>query len=116
LPLLFLGIRSAVALIALAAFVAGVSLAVFSVQWTTTLQREVPTQVLSRVSAYDWFGSLVFLPLGMALVGPVSSMIGITTTLIGCGVLMFLLILATLMVPSVVRLTAPVHDKELGAN
>ena len=112
LPLFFLGTRSVVTLIALAAFVAGVSLAVFSVQWTTTLQREVPTQVLSRVSAYDWFGSLVFLPLGMALVGPVSSMIGITTTLVGCGVLMFLLILATLMVPSVVRLTAPVHDKE----
>lgn len=110
LPLFFLGARWAVSFIALAAFVAGVSLAVFSVQWTTTLQREVPPQVLSRVSAYDWFGSLVFLPLGMALVGPVSSKIGITTTLVGCGALIFLLIIATLMVPSVVRLTAPVHD------
>jgi len=112
LPLFFLATRSYVALIALSAFVAGVSLAVFSVQWTTTMQREIPAHVLSRVSAYDWFGSLVFLPLGMALVGPVASKAGITTTLVGCGVLMIFLIVVTLLVPSVARLTAPVHDEE----
>ena len=89
------------------AFITGASIAVFSVQWTTTMQREIPAHMLSRVSAYDWFGSLVFLPLGMALVGPVASEIGITTTLVGCGVLMVLLILATLLVPSVIRLTVP---------
>jgi MFS family permease len=111
LPLFVLATRSAVALIALAAFITGVSIAVFSVQWTTTMQREIPAHVLSRVSAYDWFGSLVFLPLGMALVGPVASEIGITTTLVGCGVLMILLMLATLLVPSVVRLTVPIQNE-----
>jgi len=114
LPLFFLATRSAVALIALAAFLAGGFIAVFSVQWTTTMQREIPAHVLSRVSAYDWFGSLVFLPLGMALVGPVASRIGITTTLVGCGGIMILLILATLLVPSVIRLTAPVQSNEKG--
>jgi hypothetical protein len=114
LPLFILAARSAVALIALAAFITGVSIAVFSVQWTTTMQREIPVHVLSRVSAYDWFGSLVFLPLGMALVGPVASEIGMTTTLVGCGVLMVLLMLTTLLVPSVVRLTAPTHEEETG--
>lgn len=107
LPLFFLATRSAVVLIALAAFFAGLSMAVFSVQWTTTMQREIPASVLSRVSAYDWFGSLVFLPLGMALVGPVSSTFGITSTLVGCGVIMIVLLVTTLMIPSVVRLTAP---------
>jgi predicted MFS family arabinose efflux permease len=111
LPLFVLAARSAVALIALAAFITGVSIAVFSVQWTTTIQREIPAHVLSRVSAYDWFGSLVFLPLGMALVGPVASEIGITTTLVGCGVVMVLLMLATLLVPSVVRLTVPMQNE-----
>jgi hypothetical protein len=114
LPLFFVATRSAVIVIAVSAFLAGAFIAVFSVQWTTTMQREIPTHVLSRVSAYDWFGSLVILPIGMALAGPVASKIGITTTLVGCGVLIFLLIVATLLVPSVVRLTAPSEGKETG--
>jgi MFS family permease len=107
LPLFFIATRSPTALIAMFGFLAGGFITVFSVQWTTTLQREVPANVLSRVSAYDWFGSLVFLPIGMALVGPLASRIGITTTLVGSGVLMMLLILAVLAVPSVSRLQAP---------
>jgi Transmembrane secretion effector len=109
LPLFFLASRSSTVIIALASFVAGISLAVFSVQWTTTLQREIPARVLSRVSAYDWFVSLVFLPVGMTLAGPVASRIGITTTLVGSGLLMLVLTLTTLMVPAVVKLRAPVH-------
>jgi hypothetical protein len=112
LPLFFLATRSAVVAIALSAFVAGAFMAVFMVQWTTTIQREIPAQILSRVSAYDWFGSLVFVPIGMALAGPVASRIGITTTLVGCGVLIALLTLATLMIPSVFRLTAPSHAQD----
>ena len=63
--------------------------------------------MLSRVSAYDWFGSLALMPIGMALVGPLSSRIGITATLVGSGVLMMALILSVLTVPSVIRLRAP---------
>ena len=110
LPLFFIATRSPTALIAMFGFLAGGFITVFSVQWTTTLQREVPANVLSRVSAYDWFGSLVFLPIGMALVGPLASRIGITTTLVGSGVLMMLLILAVLAVPSVSRLQAPARS------
>ncbi len=107
LPLFFLAARSATAAVSAAAFVGGLFAAVFLVQWTTTMQREIPDHVLSRVSAYDWFGSLVFTPVGMALAGPVASKIGIRTTLVGCGALIILFVVATLFVPSVVRLTAP---------
>jgi hypothetical protein len=41
----------------------------------------VPPESLSRVSAYDWFGSLAFQPLGLAIWGPVSAAIGITAAL-----------------------------------
>jgi hypothetical protein len=34
------------------------------------------------VSAYDWFGSVAFVPLGYILVGPLSSALGIRLTLI----------------------------------
>jgi len=53
----------------------------FNTLWETTLQRNVPVDVLSRVSAYDWFGSLTFLPLGFAIVGPLSDAIGVSATL-----------------------------------
>jgi len=58
-----------VPVISVGAFLGGVALAIFETQWQTTMQREVPAEVLSRVSAYDWFGSLVFLPLGYRACG-----------------------------------------------
>lgn len=107
LPLFFIAHRSPTAIIATVAFFAGLLVTVFSVQWSTTMQREIPADSLSRVSAYDWFGSLVLLPISMAIVGPLSAVVGVTTTLVGSGALMILLILAVLTVPSVIRLRAP---------
>lgn len=111
LPLFFIAHRSPTAIIATAAFLAGLFVTVFSVQWSTTIQREIPSDVLSRVSAYDWFGSLVLLPVGMALVGPLSAIVGVTTTLVGSGALMVVLILLVLMVPSVVQLRGPAQSE-----
>src|SRR5581483_7710709 len=59
----------------------GVAMGFFMAVWQTTLQREIPPDRLSRVSSYDWMGSLAFLPAGLALAGPVSDAIGIRTTL-----------------------------------
>jgi hypothetical protein len=49
--------------------------------WESTLQRHIPAESLSRVSSYDWFGSLAFYPLGLAIWGPVAGAIGIATAL-----------------------------------
>ncbi len=110
LPLFFLASRSPTVLIAIIGFLAGGFITVFAVQWSTTLQREIPSDVLARVSAYDWFGSLILLPIGMALAGPLATDVGITTTLVGSGLLMILLILAVLAVPSVSRLRVTDSD------
>ncbi len=67
----------------------------------TTMQREVPSEILSRVSAYDWFGSLVFLPIGTALVGPIAHVCGLRATIVGATVLLVIFIGGTLLVPSV---------------
>ncbi len=53
--------------------------------WESTLQRHIPIESLSRVSAYDWFGSFAFAPLGMALWGPVAQVIGIEPALLLAG-------------------------------
>jgi hypothetical protein len=45
------------------------------------LQRHVAPAALSRVSAYDWFGSLAFQPVGLAIAGPLAAGLGESTTL-----------------------------------
>jgi hypothetical protein len=81
LPIALLALRIGVAPVAIGAFCAGVGGSIFGVLWETTLQREVPAEALSRVSAYDWFGSTATLPLGFALVGPLSHTFGISGAL-----------------------------------
>jgi MFS family permease len=106
-PLLGLAYRAPVVVIAVGALVAGLGVSIFSTLWVTTMQREIPSEILSRVSAYDWFGSLVFLPIGMALIGPVEHVLGLRPTIIGAAALLVIFIGATLLVPSVVQMRAP---------
>jgi len=69
------------AAIAAGTFVAGIGLMLGDVVWDSTLQRNVPPETLSRVSSYDWFGSLAFYPLGLIIWGPVSDAIGVDSAL-----------------------------------
>lgn len=103
-PLLGLAFGLPVALVAAGALMGGISFSVFGTLWDTTLQRNVPREVLSRVSAYDWLGSLVFVPIGEAAVGPVAHVIGFRAALAGSAALLALAVTAVLFVPSVTRL------------
>src|SRR5690606_27784131 len=47
--------------------VTGICLEVFGVSWMTALHQEIPEEKLSRISAYDWFGSVALVPLATAL-------------------------------------------------
>lgn len=105
-PLLALASRAPVAVIAAGACAMGASMAVLLALWNTTVQREVPAEVLSRVSSYDLFGSLVFLPVGYAIVGPVSEVVGIRATFPGASVWCVASAAGVLAVPSVRKLTA----------
>ncbi len=82
LPIVLLALPASAAVIALAAVLGGGGAMVFNTLWETTLQRHVPVEALSRVSAYDWFGSLTLAPIGFAIVGPLSDAIGVSTTLV----------------------------------
>jgi hypothetical protein len=61
--------------------VCGIGLAIHLALWFTVFQRHVPEESRSRVSSYDALGSFVLMPLGSAVAGPVSSLIGIAPTL-----------------------------------
>ncbi len=81
LPLAFLAAAPSVALIACGALLSGAGMALAISLWESTLQRHVPGESLSRVSSYDWFGSLAFYPLGLAIWGPVAAVIGVSVSL-----------------------------------
>lgn len=81
LPLAFLAADLPVPLIAGGALLSGAGMALAISVWESTLQRRIPGEALSRVSSYDWFGSLAFYPLGLAVWGPVAALIGISVSL-----------------------------------
>jgi hypothetical protein len=107
LPWLLLGFGAPLWTAVGGAFVVGLSLTVFGVLWTTTMQREIPAAVLSRVSAYDMLGSLMFGPIGLLLAGPAAVLVGARVALIGCGVVILTTTAAALMSRDVRTLTAP---------
>jgi MFS family permease len=99
--MLLLGLQPHVLTLVAAAFVAGVGLETFAVAWDVSMQSNIPQDRLSRVYAYDWFGSLVFIPVGQILAGPVSEAVGVRTTIVGAGLVVLVATLAALCVPSI---------------
>lgn len=75
--LVTLALRAPTPAVAVAGFVSGVGFGVFGPVWDTTMQRQLPPEVLSRASAYDWFGSMVLLPVGFALEGWIADVLGV---------------------------------------
>jgi MFS family permease len=51
---------------------------VFGILWITTMQREIPPDLLSRVSSCDALGSLIFTPIGLAVAAPVAIAVGLS--------------------------------------
>ncbi|WP_344493915.1 MFS transporter [Streptomyces enissocaesilis] len=90
-------------------FFSGVAIEVFGVSWMTALHQEIPEEKFSRVSAYDWFGSVAMLPLATAVAGPVESLVGRHEALWGCASLVVLVTAAVLFVPDVRNLTRRTH-------
>lgn len=82
------GLALVLPLLALAAMAlfAGAGSAISLAIWTTALQRNVPANLLARVSSYDYLASFAVGPLGLAAAGPVAGFIGSSTLLwIGAG-------------------------------
>jgi MFS transporter, DHA3 family, tetracycline resistance protein len=86
LPLIAIGYTSSVLVMAAASFVVGVTSSAATVIWGTLLQRRVPPAMLGRVSSLDFFVSLVFMPVSMALAGPLSKVISIETIYLFAGI------------------------------
>jgi hypothetical protein len=84
-----------------AAVIAGACVEVYSVNWATALQQEIPPEKLSRVSAYDALGSYALTPVGTALAGPLAAAFGAAAVLTAGGALIAILPFLVLLVPDV---------------
>ena len=114
--LLVLGLAPSTALLMAAAVLAGIGFEIFGVAWDVSVQSNVPADKLSRVYAYDWFGSLVFIPVGLALAGPVASLVGVSAAIVGAAAVIGISVLVVLTVPSVRELRRADHvDAGTGA-
>ena len=104
-PVLTLALRPSVPALIVSFAVAGAAVEVFSIAWDQSLQTNVPRDVLARVYSYDAVGSVVAVPFGEALVGPLAHTVGTTPTLLGCAVLIVVATVAAAVTPSVRRVT-----------
>ncbi len=104
LPLV-LGLRPMFGLLAVAAALTGVALEQFGVAWSVTMQHQIPAERLARAYSYDMLGSFVAIPVGEIVVGPLSSVFGLRTTLVGAAVVILVAMLAALASRSVRDLT-----------
>ena len=105
-PMMLLAIPAQTVLIAAGALVSGTAVGLGEVLYDTVSAQHIPAESLSRVLAYDWFGSLALEPLGLALVGPLAAGIGTSATLWIGGISVTLVQAGVLLVPSLRRLEA----------
>ena len=87
--------------ICLAALGLGIAIEVMMVQWTVTVTRNVPPNLLARVSAYDILGSVGAMPLGALVIGPIAAGVGVSATQYGAAALIVVASGLTLLAPEV---------------
>lgn len=81
LPVALLAMEAPIWMLLAAMVVMGVEWGLYEVFWMTCMQNAVAPDMISRVSSYDYLGSLAFFPAGLALAGPLADAFGISTVL-----------------------------------
>lgn len=107
LPLIALGLHAGFAVLAGATFVAGFCAGVMSVAWDTTMQENIPGHLLSRMAAFDDFGSYAGIPVGELLAGPLGAAFGAPQVVLVGGILIAVAALSPLRSPAVRALRHP---------
>ena len=101
LVLVTLAVPLPLAAVVPAAFVAGFGIEIFGVLWDTAMQQEIPGDKLSRVASYDALGSIVLIPIGLSVSGPIAAAVGTRATFLGATALILAATLAVLLVEDV---------------
>src|SRR5205823_2538657 len=101
------------ALVIVVALATGYGFSLLMVWWETALAYHIPPNSLSRVSAYDWMGSLALVPVGYLVAGPLANALGAREVLGVGGVIGSLLLLLALLPRSTRELPGRVATYDL---
>lgn len=99
--LAMLALASSLILLCGASLFAGLTLTTSGIVWMTAFQRSVPEHLVSRLSAFDWLGSVALNPLGYALIGPLAGALGTARTLYAAAALNGGATIAAALAPSI---------------
>jgi len=80
--------------------------------WISAMQANVPVEMISRVSSYDWLGSTALYPIGLAVSAPVAAAIGTGNELRGIAAIMVAGVIVLLVMPGVRRIGIPDAKQE----
>src|SRR5260370_42381704 len=64
----------------MSSFALGIALEILMIQWPVALARNIPPAKLARVSSYDALGSVMAMPVGAVVAGPVAAWAGVSVT------------------------------------
>jgi hypothetical protein len=82
-----IGVADNLILMLAALFVVGAATGAGVVIWGTLLQRLVPLDMIGRVASLDFFVSIAFMPVSIAIAGPLSLLVPIPVIFVIAGVL-----------------------------
>jgi MFS family permease len=91
--------------------IAGISIGPWEAYWASSIQREIPQELQGRVFSVDYMGSVGLMPLGMALVGPVTKVFGERQFLIAAIIFHLVVCGLVLLVPGVKDLRTPTSPR-----
>jgi MFS family permease len=83
--------------VCLASLGLGVTMEIMMVQWTVALARNIPPHIQARVSAYDALGSVMAMPVGALVAGPIAAAVGVSATEYGAAALIIVVSLLALI-------------------
>jgi MFS family permease len=104
---LVLAFPSSKAVIIIGYLIAGISIGPWEAYWASAIQTEIPQEMQGRVFSVDYMGSVGLMPLGMALVGPITHAFGERRFLLWAVVFHLLVCGLVLLVPGVIDLRSP---------
>ena len=87
LPLVAIGIADSLIVMLAALFIVGAATGAGVVIWGTLLQRLVPLDMIGRVASLDFFVSIAFMPVSIAIAGPLSLLVPVPVIFVVSGVL-----------------------------
>src|SRR5579875_1333010 len=99
--------------VCLTSFGLGIAVEMMSVIWTVTMAAMIPADRLARVSAYDGLGSVMGMPAGALVAGPIAAAIGVARTQLGAAAIILVASALALIPGDVRRMRRGSHELRL---